>query len=131
MSDCMWRRLLHILVAVAILIPTLTGFSKVTRYFIEYENYKKFCKNRENSKIICNGLCRLSEEIAAEETPRDLHQPVIPNVEHILPLFFGLTKVPDCVHISQVNDVSEPVFYFLLYNSQEFIKELLKPPTPF
>jgi hypothetical protein len=128
-SLIMWRMFFHILVALAILTPTCIGFSKVVRYYIDFEDYKKSCKNRDNSEISCNGLCRLSEELAAEGNVDDVHPPVLPNVENILPLFIGIFKTSGFVVIEFIKVFSKSFYYLLHFNSHEFVKELIKPPA--
>ncbi|MFN4299080.1 MAG: hypothetical protein ACK4EX_05015 [Thermaurantimonas sp.] len=111
------------------MMPALIGAFKLSSYFLELERYKIQCKNRDNTEIICNGLCKLSEELSLESQDNEPSKPLLPPIENIIPLFYCtendslLPEVP-LLFIKKTNH-----YHYKAFLPQNVISKLEKPPT--
>lgn len=111
------------------MIPILAGVIKIAHYAVDLKEYKAQCINREVKEISCNGLCKLSSELASESKESENQNPIIPTIENLLPVFLNLREAQASIIsfafvLGKSNNYSykDPV-------SQKFINELIKPPT--
>ena len=64
------NRFLPILLAILVMLPTLTKLGVIGNYWIQYQTYsQELCENKDNLEMSCNGKCQLVKEMKqANET---------------------------------------------------------------
>ncbi|GCD78560.1 hypothetical protein JCM31826_20420 [Thermaurantimonas aggregans] len=123
------KKAFAIVIQFALLLPALVGALKLSSYFLELEKYKAQCKNRDNTEITCNGLCKLSEELSLETSENEPVQPLFPTIENILPLYYCYTSAPLLpVILYQVGKQSNNHYYKVFF-PKGVRSRLEKPPT--